>query len=53
VWLAIGMTMTKFAMTASDALALLRSYSYGHDAMVDDIAAALVGGRLDLDQLQA
>jgi hypothetical protein len=52
VWIAMGIVMTRFELTASDAMALLRSYAYGHDMVLDDVAAAVVDGTVDLGQLQ-
>jgi ANTAR domain len=52
VWVAIGMAMTRFDLTAQDALALLRSYSYGEGTVLDTVAAAVVNGDLDLAELQ-
>jgi hypothetical protein len=52
VWVAMGMVMTKFELTAVDAIALLRSYAYGHDQHLDDVAVALVEGRLTLGEMQ-
>lgn len=52
VWLAVGMVMSSSQTTAPDALALLRSYAYGHGTQLDDLAAALVDRRLTLDELQ-
>lgn len=46
VWVAMGMAMTAHRLTASDALALLRSYAYGHDLLVDDLAVALADGEM-------
>jgi AmiR/NasT family two-component response regulator len=48
----MGIVMTRFELTASDAIALLRSYAYGHDMVLDDVAAAVVDGTVDLGQLQ-
>ena len=53
VWVAMGMLMTRLDATAADALAVLRGYAYSHDAMLDDIADALVKGELDVEQVQA
>ncbi len=53
VWVAMGMLMTRLDVPASDALAVLRGYSYSHDAVLDDVADALVKGRLDVEQIQA
>lgn len=53
VWVAMGMLMTRLNTTAPDALAVLRGYAFSHDAVLDDIADALVKGRLDVEQVQA
>jgi AmiR/NasT family two-component response regulator len=52
VWVAIGILMAKFDLTAPDALALLRGYSYMQDVLLDDAAADLVAGRLSVDDLR-
>jgi hypothetical protein len=52
VWVAIGILVAKFALTAPDSLALLRGYSYMHDALLDEAAADLVAGRLSVDELR-
>jgi hypothetical protein len=51
VWLAMGMAMSKFGITAPDALALLRAHAYGHDTVLDEVAAELVRGTLTLAEL--
>lgn len=53
VWVAMGMLMTRLNVPAPDALAVLRGYSYSHDAMLDDVADSLVKGELDVEQVQA
>jgi hypothetical protein len=52
VWVAMGMLMTRLGTTAPDALAVLRGYSYSHDAVLDDVARDLIQGRLDVEQIQ-
>jgi hypothetical protein len=52
VWVAMGMVMAQFELSAGDALALLRSFAYGHDRLLDDVAIGLVKGTLDIAQLQ-
>ncbi len=52
VWVAMGMVMSQFRLTAADAVALLRSFAYGHDRLLDDVAVDLVKGTLGLTQLQ-
>ncbi len=51
VYIAMGMAMTRFAVTASDALALLRGYSFSHDSDLDETADALVNNRLTLEDI--
>lgn len=53
VWVAMGMLMTRADVVAADALAMLRGYSYSHDAVLDDIADQLVTGELDIAELRA
>jgi hypothetical protein len=52
VWVAMGMVMSQFRLSATDAVAILRSFAYGHDRLLDDVALELVHGTLLLDQLQ-
>ncbi len=52
VWVAMGMIMSQFGLTPADAVAWLRSFAYGHDRLLDDVAVDLVNGTLDLAQLQ-
>ncbi len=52
VWVAIGVVMTRYDLTAPDALALLRSYAYGQGAVLDDIAADVMSGDLDVARMQ-
>ena len=52
VWVAMGMMMSQFQLSATDAVALLRSFAYGHDRLLDDVASELVNGTLLLAQLQ-
>jgi hypothetical protein len=52
VWFAIGMTMARFDVSGTDALALLRAYAYGHDELLDEVALDLVEGRLLLNEIQ-
>jgi hypothetical protein len=51
VWVAMGMLMTRMTLSAEDALSALRGYAYSHDSVVDDVAADLVAGTLDVDQV--
>jgi hypothetical protein len=53
VWVAMGMLMTRASLTAPDALALLRGYSYSHDTVVDLVAAQLMQGALNIDEVVA
>jgi GAF domain-containing protein len=53
VWIATGITMARFQVDASDAVALLRSYAYGRGSVLDDVAVALVEGRLSIDKIMA
>ncbi|MDT0263720.1 GAF and ANTAR domain-containing protein [Jatrophihabitans lederbergiae] len=52
VWVAMGMLMTRMDVPAADALSVLRAYSYGHDAVLDDVADELVKGTLDVAEVQ-
>lgn len=52
VWVAVGMVMTEFRLTTTDAVALLRSYAYGRDQTLDDVAMQLVKGDIDVAQIQ-
>lgn len=52
VWVAMGMLMTRMDIPAPDALSVLRAYSYGHDAVLDDVADELVKGTLDVAEVQ-
>jgi hypothetical protein len=46
------MTMARFDVSGTDALALLRAYAYGHDELLDEVALDLVEGRLLLNEIQ-
>ena len=48
VWVAMGILMTRMDLTAPDALAVLRSYAYARDALLDDVAAAVLRGEIDV-----
>jgi hypothetical protein len=52
VWLAIGMLALRFGLDAPDALAVLRSYSYSEGTPVDEVAADLISGTLELNALR-
>jgi GAF domain-containing protein len=52
VWLAIGMTMTRYDLSAPDSLSRLRAYAYAHETDVDEVATGLIDGRIDLNRLQ-
>jgi hypothetical protein len=51
VWQAIGMVNVGLHLSSPDALALLRAYAYGHDTVLDDVAAAVLQHRLSLEEL--
>jgi hypothetical protein len=51
VWQAVGFVNVGLGMTSSDALALLRAWSYGHDQELDDVAEAVLERRLTLQEL--
>ena len=51
-WQAVGMISHGLPVTATDALALLRARAYATDELVDDLAAAVVTGRLPVDDLR-
>jgi hypothetical protein len=51
VWQALGMINAGLHLRTTDAMSLLRAYAYGHDAVVDDVADAVVQRRLSLDEL--
>ena len=53
VWVAMGMLMSRVELTAADALATLRAHAYGRGEMLDDVADALVGGRLEITAVLA
>ena len=50
-WVAMGMVMGRFHTDARDALAALRAYAYGHDSVLDSVAAGVVNGAITLDHL--
>jgi AmiR/NasT family two-component response regulator len=52
VWVAMGMAMAKYDLTAADAIALLRAYAFGHDQLLDDVATALIDGQLTLAEMK-
>ncbi len=52
VWIAVGTAMVAFDISAPDALAVLRAYAYARGAVLDDVALALVEGRLDPAELR-
>jgi hypothetical protein len=52
VWLAVGLVMATLDVSADDALSLLRAYAYGHNQLLDDVASALVDGRLRLNEIR-
>jgi hypothetical protein len=52
VWVAMGMAMAKYDLNATDAIALLRAYAFGHDRLLDDVAGAIIDGQLNLAEMQ-
>jgi hypothetical protein len=48
VWVAMGIVMTRLDVTAPDALAVLRAYAYARDALLDDVAAGVIRGDIDV-----
>ncbi|MGI8880604.1 MAG: hypothetical protein ACR2KJ_08880 [Jatrophihabitans sp.] len=54
VWVAIGMVNASPRLNAADALAVLQSWAYAHNQLIDDVARALVVDRaLDVEELSA
>jgi hypothetical protein len=51
VWIAMGMLNTRFQLNSSDALALLRAYSFAGNRTVDDTAGDLSHRRLSVEEL--
>jgi hypothetical protein len=51
VWRAVGMLMGAHRMTNPDALALLSGWAYGQGLSLDQVAADLIEGRLDVEAL--
>jgi len=51
VWQAIGIATVEMGLSSLDALAILRSYCYTHDLLLDDVAAEIVAGALPLERL--
>lgn len=47
VWAAVGMVMSTAGLDEVDALSVLRSYAYGHDLVLDEVAQLLVDHRLE------
>ncbi len=47
VWIAAGILMARHHLGATDAVALLRSFAYGHDTVIDEVARQMVDGELD------
>jgi hypothetical protein len=52
VWIAMGVLMAALDLRAPDALSRLRAYAYAHDAVLDEIAAAVIVGRLSVEHIQ-
>jgi hypothetical protein len=46
VWSAVGMLTARSRLSSADALDLLRSYAFGHDLTLDDLARQLLQGSL-------
>jgi hypothetical protein len=53
VWVAVGMAKATFDVNAEDALVMLRGYAYARNALLDDVAVALVDGRLGPAQIRS
>jgi GAF domain-containing protein len=51
VWQAVGMLMSARGMTNPDALAILSGWAYGQGLSLDQVAADLIQGRLNVDAL--
>lgn len=51
VWAAVGVVMAAASLDNADALALLRSYAFGHGTSLDDVATRLTAGALDVDEV--
>lgn len=51
VWVAMGMINVALRRDPADSLATLRSYAYGHDATVDEIAGIITAGELRAEAL--
>jgi hypothetical protein len=51
VWQAVGMVNVGLELPTPDSLALLRSYAYAHDAVLDDVADDVVQRRLPVADL--
>jgi|tagenome__1003787_1003787.scaffolds.fasta_scaffold20549814_1 hypothetical protein len=52
VWQATGMVNVALGLDTPDALATLKAHALATGRVVDDVAADLVAGRLDLDELR-
>ncbi|CAA9301696.1 MAG: hypothetical protein AVDCRST_MAG48-1374 [uncultured Friedmanniella sp.] len=51
VWSAVGVLVAASSLQNTDALALLRAYAYGQGTSLDDVAARLTAGGLDVDEV--
>lgn len=51
VWIAMGMLNTRYHLNSSDALALLRGYSFARNRTVDETAGDLSHRRLSVEEL--
>lgn len=49
VWTAVGMMIARTNLSSTNALDLLRAYSYGHDTTLDDTADQLTTRQLKPD----
>ncbi len=53
VWAAVGVVMAAASLENPDALALLRAYAYGRGTSLDDLAAQLLRGAVEVDEVVA
>ncbi|MCZ2850999.1 hypothetical protein [Modestobacter sp. VKM Ac-2978] len=52
VWQATGMVDVALGLETADALAVLKAHAFATGQVVDDVAADLISGRLDVDTLR-
>ena len=50
-WIAVGIVMAHHNLDAADALALLRSYAYGHDTELDQVVDDVLAGRIPVEAI--